>query len=93
MKKILGFFFVIAAITVMVIIFLRRDQYVVLVSMDAFRWDYDQTYETPNLDRFAAEGVKAKSLIPGMTQLLSKRPDMFSLGVWPGYFSKAKDAY
>jgi glutamate-1-semialdehyde 2,1-aminomutase len=33
---------------------------------------------------------KAKGLIPGMTQLLSKRPDMFSLGVWPGYFNKAK---
>jgi len=33
---------------------------------------------------------RAKRLIPGMTQLLSKRPDMFSLGVWPGYFSKAK---
>jgi glutamate-1-semialdehyde 2,1-aminomutase len=32
---------------------------------------------------------RAKKLIPGMTQLLSKRPDMFSLGVWPGYFSKA----
>jgi len=27
-----------------------------------------------------------------MTQLLSKRPDMFSDGVWPGYFSKAKGA-
>ncbi len=33
---------------------------------------------------------RAKNRIPGMTQLLSKRPDMFSLGVWPGYFSKAK---
>ena len=33
---------------------------------------------------------RAKRRIPGMTQLLSKRPDMFSLGVWPGYFSKAK---
>lgn len=33
---------------------------------------------------------RAKTLIPGMTQLLSKRPDMFSSGVWPGYFSKAK---
>ena len=33
---------------------------------------------------------RAKARIPGMTQLLSKRPDMFSLGVWPGYFSKAK---
>ena len=33
---------------------------------------------------------RAKTLIPGMTQLLSKRPDMFSSGVWPGYFSNAK---
>ena len=33
---------------------------------------------------------RAKRRIPGMTQLLSKRPDMFSLGVWPGYYSKAQ---
>ena len=33
---------------------------------------------------------RARNLIPGMTQLLSKRPDMFSQGVWPGYFSRAK---
>jgi len=32
----------------------------------------------------------AKQRIPGMTQLLSKRPDQFSMGVWPGYYSKAK---
>jgi glutamate-1-semialdehyde 2,1-aminomutase len=33
---------------------------------------------------------RAKRRIPGMTQLLSKRPDRFSYGIWPGYFSKAK---
>ena len=32
----------------------------------------------------------AKKRIPGMTQLLSKRPDRFSYGVWPGYYSRAK---
>lgn len=35
---------------------------------------------------------RAKKFIPGMTQLLSKRPDQFSLGVWPAYYSKAKGA-
>jgi glutamate-1-semialdehyde 2,1-aminomutase len=30
--------------------------------------------------------------IPGMTQLLSKRPDMFSRNIWPGYYSRAKGA-
>jgi len=33
---------------------------------------------------------KAKSIIPGGTQLLSKRPEMFAPEVWPAYFSKAR---
>jgi glutamate-1-semialdehyde aminotransferase len=33
---------------------------------------------------------KAKSLIPGGTQLLSKRPEMFLPGLWPAYYEKAK---
>jgi len=36
---------------------------------------------------------RAKMRIPGMTQLLSKRPDRFTLGVWPAYYSRAKGAY
>lgn len=33
---------------------------------------------------------KAKKLIPGGTQLLSKRPEMFLPDQWPAYYSKAK---
>lgn len=33
---------------------------------------------------------KAKRLIPGGTQLLSKRPEMFLPDLWPAYYSKAK---
>ena len=33
---------------------------------------------------------KAKKLIPGGTQLLSKRPEMFAPNIWPSYYSKAK---
>jgi len=32
----------------------------------------------------------AKKIIPGGTQLLSKRPEMFLPGQWPSYYSKAK---
>jgi len=35
---------------------------------------------------------RGKNRIPGLTQLLSKRPDQFAPGVWPTYFSKAKGA-
>lgn len=36
---------------------------------------------------------KAKTLIPGGTMLLSKRPEMFLPDNWPSYYSKAKDCY
>lgn len=32
----------------------------------------------------------AKEIIPGGTQLLSKRPEMFAPDVWPAYYAKAK---
>lgn len=38
--------------------------YVVLVSLDGFRWDYPDVFDTPNLDRLAQNGVKAKSMQP-----------------------------
>jgi glutamate-1-semialdehyde aminotransferase len=34
--------------------------------------------------------LKAKKRIPGGTQLLSKRPEMFLPELWPSYYSKAK---
>ena len=33
---------------------------------------------------------KAKNIIPGGTQLLSKRPEMWLPDLWPSYYSKAK---
>ena len=48
-----------------------------------------------NLDELKnSKGVSlynfAKSIIPGGTQLLSKRPEMFAPEIWPSYYSKAK---
>lgn len=36
--------------------------------------------------------LRAKERIPGGTQLLSKRPEMFLPGGWPSYYSRAKGA-
>jgi glutamate-1-semialdehyde aminotransferase len=33
---------------------------------------------------------KAKKIIPGGTQLLSKRPEMFAPDLWPSYYKRAK---
>lgn len=40
------------------------DTYVVMLSMDAYRWDYPERFSTPNLNAMANEGVKAEALIP-----------------------------
>jgi glutamate-1-semialdehyde 2,1-aminomutase len=36
---------------------------------------------------------QGRERIPGLSQLLSKRPDMFAPGVWPGYFERAQGVY
>lgn len=43
-----------------------------------------------NIHKSFALQEHAKQRIPGLSQLLSKRPDLYSYGVWPGYFSRAK---
>lgn len=40
------------------------DEYVVILSLDAFRWDYPDIANTPNLNSIAQNGVKAQALIP-----------------------------
>ena len=40
------------------------DTYVILISFDGFRYDYMERVDTPNFDRIAKDGIKAKSLKP-----------------------------
>ncbi len=38
--------------------------YVILISLDGYRWDYTQRFQPPNLLRLIEEGVQAEGLIP-----------------------------
>lgn len=42
----------------------NKDTYVVLVSMDGFRWDYQKQFNLQNLKQIAKAGVHAKSMQP-----------------------------
>jgi len=41
-----------------------KKPYLILISLDGFRWDYVEKYKPPHLTNFINNGVKAESLIP-----------------------------
>jgi alkaline phosphatase D len=59
--------------------------YVVMVSMDAFRWDYCQIYNTPNLNKLAAEGVKAERMIPSFPTVTFPNHYTIATGLYPDH--------
>ena len=56
--------------------------YVVLVSLDAFRWDYNDIYKTPNLNTLAHDGVKADRMFSS-----------FPTNTFPNHYSIATGLY
>ena len=59
-----------------------EEPYVVMLSVDGFRWDYPDKVPTPNLDYIAENGVKAKSLKPA-----------FPTKTFPNHYSMATGLY
>jgi predicted AlkP superfamily pyrophosphatase or phosphodiesterase len=41
-----------------------KKPYVILISLDGFRWDYVEKYKPPHLTNFIKNGIKAESLVP-----------------------------
>ncbi len=58
------------------------EQYVLMLSMDGFRWDYADRVATPNLDKIAAMGVKADYVKPA-----------FPSKTFPNHYSMATGLY
>ncbi len=58
------------------------EQYVVMLSMDGFRWDYADRVETPYLDYIANRGVKAEYIKPA-----------FPSKTFPNHYSMATGLY
>ena len=60
------------------------DNYVVMLSLDGFRYDYLDKYDAPNLKGLVATGISSKGLIPGFPS--STFPNHYSIvtGLYPG---------
>lgn len=61
----------------------QHKPYLVLVSLDGFRWDYPARFSTPALDRLAAGGVRAKSLVPVFPTLTFPNHYSIATGLYP----------
>jgi predicted AlkP superfamily pyrophosphatase or phosphodiesterase len=56
---------------------------VILISLDGFRADYLEKYRAPNLSRLAAEGVRARWLIPSFPSLTFPNHYTIATGLYP----------
>lgn len=60
----------------------KNEPYLIMLSMDGWRWDYAGRVPTPNLDRIAANGVQAEYLKPA-----------FPSKTFPNHYSMATGLY
>lgn len=57
----------------------------VVLSMDGFRWDYPDSFPTPNLDQMARQGVKARALIPVFPSVTFPNHYAMATGLFPDH--------
>jgi predicted AlkP superfamily pyrophosphatase or phosphodiesterase len=59
--------------------------YVLLVSLDAFRWDYNKLYNTPNLNKLAYDGVNAERMYPSFPTVTFPNHYSIITGLYPDH--------
>lgn len=59
--------------------------YLVLISIDGFRWDYPDLYPTPAIARIAARGVKAEAMQPAFPTLTFPNHYSIATGMLPAH--------
>ena len=59
--------------------------YLILISVDGFRWDYMDRYPTPNMDRISAGGSTAERLRPVFPTLTFPNHYSIATGLYPAH--------
>jgi predicted AlkP superfamily pyrophosphatase or phosphodiesterase len=57
--------------------------YLILISLDGFRWDYIEKYSPPNMSHFIENGVQAESLIPSFPSKTFPNHYTIATGLYP----------
>lgn len=61
----------------------QKKPYVLLISLDGFRWDYVQKYKPPHLSSFIEGGVQAQSLVPSFPSKTFPNHYTIATGMYP----------
>jgi predicted AlkP superfamily pyrophosphatase or phosphodiesterase len=67
--------------------------YVVLISLDGFRWDYNKLYKTPNLNKLAMDGVKTDRLIPSFPTKTFPNHYTIATGLYPDHHGLVDNSF
>ncbi len=59
--------------------------YLIVLSMDGFRWDYADKAKTPNLDKLLQNGVKAERMIPSFPTKTFPNHYTMATGLYPDH--------
>jgi alkaline phosphatase D len=64
---------------------IQKEEYLVVLSLDGFRWDYLNRANTPNLNEIASKGVKAERFIPSFPTTTFANHYTMATGLRPGH--------
>ena len=62
-----------------------EENYLVILSLDGFRWDYTNMTDTPNLDSIARAGVRAEALRPSFPSKTFPNHYTMATGLYPDH--------
>lgn len=64
---------------------IQKEEYLVVLSLDGFRWDYLNRANTPNLNEIASKGVKAERFTPSFPTTTFANHYTMATGLRPGH--------
>ena len=67
--------------------------YLILISLDGFRWDYVDRFQPPNLKKFIARGVQAESMIPSYPSKTFPNHYTIATGMYPDHHGLVDNSY
>ena len=67
--------------------------YVVMLSLDGFRWDYTDKVPTPNLDYITKNGVKASSMQPSFPSKTFPNHYTIATGLYPDHHGIVQNSF